>query len=117
MSIAEMAKTQGIDLYELSPTEKKTIHRAVLFMLDALDDNELVIKYARENYVPGPHKNYRIQNLGQSGSTFGWIYPYVSRYINHPNSARIRNLWNWGLPLCGEWIGTCSGCLYYPANQ
>ena len=44
MSIAEMAKTQGIDLYAYSPTEDKTIHRAVQFMLDALEDNELVIK-------------------------------------------------------------------------
>lgn len=113
MSIAEMAKTQGIDLYAYSPSEEKTIHRAVQFMLDALEDNELVIKYARENYWPGPDKNYRYQYLGGSGSTFGWIYPYVSTFPNHPNSARIRKLLYWGLPLCGEWIGTCSGCLYY----
>ena len=113
MSIAEMAKTQGVDLYAYSPSKKKTIHRAVQFMLDALEDNELVIKYARENYVPGPSKNYRNQDLGNPGSTFGWIYPYVSRFPDHPNSARIRKLPCWGLPLEGEWIGGCSGCLYF----
>ena len=113
MSIAEMAKTQEIDLYAHSPTEEKTIHRAVQFMLDALENNELVIKYASENYWPGPHKDYHNQDLGGSGSTFGWIYPYVSRFPNHPNSARIRKLPYWGLSLCGEWIGTCSKCLYY----
>lgn len=113
MSIAEMAKTQEIDLYAHSPTEEKTIHRAVQFMLDALENNELVIKYASENYWPGPYKDYHNQDLGGSGSTFGWIYPYVSRFPNHPNSARIRKLPYWGLSLCGEWIGTCSKCLYY----
>jgi len=113
MSIAEMAKTQGIDLYAYSPSKKKTIHRAVQFMLDALEHNQLVIKYAGENYVPGPSKNYRNQYLGESGSTFGWIFPYVSRFPNHPNSARIRKLWNWALPLEGEWIGGCSRCLYF----
>lgn len=112
MSIAEMAKTQGIDLYAYSPSKKKTIHRAVQFMLDALEHNELVIKYARENHMPGPSKNYRNQYLGGS-DTFGWIFPYVGRFPNHPNSARIRKLLHWVLPLEGDWIGGCSRCLYF----
>jgi len=112
MSIAEMAKTQGLNLYAYSPSEEKTIHKAVQFILDALEDNELVIKYARENRTPGPDKNYRYQYLGER-STFGWIYPYVSRFPNHPNSTRIRQLPYWGHPLRGGWIGACSDCLYY----
>lgn len=114
MSIAEMAKTQGLDLYSHSPSENKTIHKAVQFMLDALGNYDLVFKYARENYNPGPNKDYRYQDVGRDGSTFGWIYPYASRFPNHSNSTRIKKLSEWGLALCGEWIGACSGCLYYP---
>lgn len=116
VSIAEMARTNGIDLYTYSQSKEKTIHRAVQFMLDALEDNDLVIKYARENHVPGPSKNYRNQYLGGSGA-FGWTYPYVSRFPDHPNSVRIKKFLFWSQSLCGDWIGGCSRCLYSPEKQ
>ena len=58
-------------------------------MINALEQPKLVLKYARSNKYPGPSKNYKIQDLGNLGSTLGWVAPYISRFPNHPNSRRL----------------------------
>ena len=89
MQLAERASVQGIDLYGYAPNRKKTIHRAVEFFIDAVEDPDLVLKYARTNRSPGPSKNYKVQDLGGTGSTMGWIAPYVRRFPDHVNSHRL----------------------------
>ena len=90
VQLAERAAVQGIDLYNRAPRRNKTIHHAVAFFLNAVEKPELVLKYAKTNKAPGPSKNYKVQYLGSSGSTMGWIAPYISRFPDHPNSKRLR---------------------------
>lgn len=126
-SIAEMARTQGIDLYSSGPSDEKTIHKAVAFMLDALENNDAILPYASENYFPGPHGDWRQQDLGRPGDTFGWVIPYMARFPNHVNTRRLRSLKiDKRIPtqdvldyvlapdsaVMGHWIGGRSDCLY-----
>lgn len=128
MSIAEMARAQGIDLYAMAPTEKKTIHRAVAFMLAAMDRDEVIYRYARENYDPGPSDEWRRQDLGSPGTTMAWAVPYAARFPDHPNSSTIQSLrrdpesdhgvvfnhvLDASIPeVMGHWIGARADCLY-----
>ena len=83
-SIAEMARE--IDLYSSGTSEKKTIHRAVAFMLDALENNDAIFSYASENY--GSNGDWRRRDPGRPGSTFGWAIPYAARFPDHANARR-----------------------------
>lgn len=89
VQLAERAAVQGIDLYNSAPKKNKTIHHAVAFFINAVENPNLVLKYAKTNKAPGPSKNYKVQDLGSS-STMGWIAPYISRFPDHPNSLRLR---------------------------
>ena len=136
MQLAERASVQGIDLYAYSPNSEKTIHRAVAFFIDAVEDPDLVLKYARTNRAPGPSKNYKVQYLSGSGSTMGWIAPYVRRFPDHVNSRRLmaRRLPGHSEPrsyltgrldlavamngLSAEWMGVDARCLHSaPQNR
>ena len=70
-SLAEKAKVQGVDLWNTAPKETQTIHLAVKFLIDAIENPNLVLRYASTNHAPGPSKNYKRQDIG-AGSTFGW---------------------------------------------
>jgi poly(beta-D-mannuronate) lyase len=87
-SLAEKAKVQGVDLWNTAPSETKTVHLAVKFLIDAIENPDLVLGYASINKSPGPSKNYQRQDIG-SGSTFGWIAPYMARFPDHPNTKRM----------------------------
>ena len=89
LQLAERAAVQGIDLYERAPSPKKSIHNAVAFFINSIEQPDLVLKYARANLYPGPSKNWKIQDLGRLGTTMSWIAPYVNRFPNHPNSLRL----------------------------
>ena len=126
MSLAEMARVQGIDLYGSAPSAKKSIHQAVAFMVAALDCNKHIHRYARENYGAG-RRDWRRQDLGSLGNALGWLIPYTARFPDHPNTVRIQSLRtdadadNWdqvdfvldeGVPVLGAWIGARAACLY-----
>ena len=87
---AEIASSQGIDLWAWAPSEDKTIHMPVKFLIDALENPNLVFPYARINHAPGPSKDWRRQDVA-SGSTFGWVASYMSRFPEHPNTVRMQN--------------------------
>lgn len=89
-ALAEKAKVQGIDLWDIAPTETKTIHLAVKFFIDAIENPDLVLRYASTNKSPGPSKDFKRQDIG-TGSTFGWIAPYMARFPDHPNTTRMLN--------------------------
>jgi len=89
-ALAEKASVQQIDLWSLAPSDNKTIHLAVKFLIDAIEDPKLVLGYALTNKSPGPSKNYKRQDLGYSGSsTFGWVASYMARFPDHPNTTRL----------------------------
>ena len=89
-SLAEKAEAQGVDLWNTAPSETKTIHLAVKFLIDAIENPDLVLGYASTNKSPGPSKNYKRQDV-DGGSTFGWIAPYMARFPDHPNTKRMLN--------------------------
>ena len=89
-ALAEKAKVQDVDLWNTAPSETKTIHLAVKFLIDAIENPELVLGYASTNKSPGPSKNYKRQDVG-TGSTFGWVAPYMARFPDHPNTKRMLN--------------------------
>jgi poly(beta-D-mannuronate) lyase len=88
-SLAEKAKMQNIDLWSLAPSDGKTIHLTVKFMIDAIEDPNSVRGYASTNKSPGPSRDYKRQDIG-TGSTFGWIAPYTAKFPDHPNTKRLR---------------------------
>ena len=87
-SLAEKARVQGVDLWSTAPSKTKSIHLAVKFLIDAIENPDLVLGYASINKSPGPSKNYKRQDIG-TGSTFGWIAPYMARFPDHPNTKRM----------------------------
>ena len=134
IQLAERAAVQGVDLYGSSPGPNQTLHNAVTFFLDAMEQPDLVLKYARTNISPGRSKDYKIQDLGSIESTMGWIAPYIVRFPNHANGQRlaarrpsdhsqVSNYLTGQLDLAvrlngrlrgvsGEWIGVDGACFY-----
>lgn len=95
-------------------------------MVAALDRNEHIHRYARENHGAG-RRDWRRQDLGSLGNALGWLIPCTARFPDHPNTVRIQSLRtdadadNWdqvdfvldeGVPVLGAWIGARADCLY-----
>lgn len=89
-ALAEKAAVQDVDLWNTAPDKTRTIHLVVKFFIDAIEDPPLVLRYASTNKAPGPSKNYKQQDIG-TGSTFGWVAPYMARFPDHPNTTRMLN--------------------------
>ena len=88
--IAIIAENQGYNIWNLN-FKGKNYHNLVKFFIDFTENNEIVFKYAKENRSPGPAKNYKIQDLKQNtGSHWGWMYAYVSRFSDHENVKRLK---------------------------
>ena len=88
--IAIIAEHQGYNIWELD-FKGKNYHNLVKFFIDFTENNEIVFKYAKENRFPGPAKNYKVQDLkSNSGSNWGWLYAYASRFPDHENIQRLK---------------------------
>ncbi len=88
--IAIIAEHQGYNIWDLD-FKGKNYHNLVKFFIDFTENNELVFKYAKENRSPGPAKNYKVQDLkSNSGSNWGWLYAYASRFPDHENIQRLK---------------------------
>ena len=89
--IAIIAESQGYNIWDLD-FKGKNYHNLVKFFIDFTENNEIVFKYAKENRFPGPAKNYKVQDLkSNSGSNWGWLYAYATRFPNHENIKRLEN--------------------------
>lgn len=133
LAIAETYRLNGEDLYSYkSPISGKTIHDAVSFYLDALENPELMWQYASENYglesrahLQGrlDYKSDEILNYVTGDSEFSgaknWFYIYRSVFKKHPNTARASKL----IPifqdqmLASNDLGFFGQCIYKDANQ
>lgn len=104
MFIAELAATQGYDAYALA-VDGKSLHTAVKFLLDGVDNPAVVLPYASQdptncaNELPLPTIGLStVVEVGQYGFNYSaWLEPYIARFPDHPNSARLRNLISGGL--------------------
>lgn len=102
--IAEIAANQGHDLYALEGRSGASLHDAVAFLFDGIDDPGRVLEYAAANYRPGPSNDWRTQDLGfllpRGRNRFmAWVEPYMRRFPHHPNTRRVLGLVHDGLPL------------------
>jgi len=104
MFLAELAAMQGYDAYSLS-VDGKTLHTAVKFLLDAVDDPSVVLPYAVQdptnclNEPPLPTIGLStVVEVPPGGLNYtAWLEPYIARFPDHPNSLRLRNLLKGGL--------------------
>lgn len=100
--IAEVAAEQGYDPYGLT-VDGKSIHTAVKFLLDAVDNPALVLAYADEDSSNCTNATAQPMDLSgvvqsQAGFTYSaWLEPYMARFPEHANSARLANLLQGGL--------------------
>ena len=93
VTMAEMGALQGYDLYG-TKIAGKSIHLAIKFLLDGVDDPSIVLAYAEKNASPGPSRNWREQDLrflGKRGRWhyMAWIEPYIRRFPEHENTQRL----------------------------
>ena len=121
VAIAEMAAAQGYDLYALESDNRGSLRRAIEFLLDGIENPELVLPYAQENENPGPFRNYLVQDLGfmvrrgHGRHYMAWTEPYVARFPESATSRRLRRLLDeFGAtrPLIDEFSGGNMSCLF-----
>jgi poly(beta-D-mannuronate) lyase len=121
VAIAEMAATQGYDLYRLESENQGSLRRAIDFLLAAIEDPALVLPYAQANRNPGPFNNYLVQDLGfmaQRGHGrhyMAWAEPYVGRFPDSATSRRLGDLlaeFGAERPLIDEFSGGNMSCFF-----
>jgi poly(beta-D-mannuronate) lyase len=121
VAIAEMAAAQGYDLYAIEGTEGQSIHRAIEFLLDGIDDPAIVWRYAMENEKPGAWRNYRVQDLGfmtvrgHGRHYMAWTEPYLARFPESELALRLRrSLDEFGAdkPMIDEYSGGSMSCFF-----
>ena len=90
-TIAVMAENQNINIWNTKFKKSRDYHNIVKFFIDFAENPDIVFKYAKEMRSPGPAKNYKNQDLNSSGSVWGWMPAYASRFPNHENIKRIES--------------------------
>lgn len=94
VTMAEVAKRQGYDLYGMT-VDGKSLDRAITFLLDGIKRPEIVLPYAKVNRDPGPGHDWREQDLRflyKRGRWhhMAWLETYMHRFPNSPLTRRIR---------------------------
>ena len=90
MRIAETARQQGVDLYS-KEVKGKSIHDAVAFYIRAIENPELIWKYAKYNKSSGGKISYKKQETKQNSAGI-WIFPYIHLFPSHENTQRLLSL-------------------------
>ena len=95
ISIAEVYRLNGTDLYSFESKGGHTIHDAIGFFIKSLQDNDLMWSYAKQ--IKGvdhykDFKNYKSKEyvnlstgLEERGGYKNWYYIYRSVFSDHPN--------------------------------
>ena len=90
LQIYEIAKNQKQDLL-ISYPETANLHRAAAFLLDVVEDEKIILKYAKANSVNSMCKTYKKQCFHDNNrdGAFGWVRLYMKNFPNHKNTRRI----------------------------
>ena len=122
VAIAEMAAAQGYDLYGIEGPEGQSIHRAIGFLLDGIDQTTLVWPYARQNQNPRAYRNYKVQDLGfmtrrgHGRHYMAWTEAYLARFPDIELAGRLREaLAEFGPaepPLIDDYSGGNMSCFF-----
>jgi hypothetical protein len=86
---AEYLLPRGINLYKTPEVEK--LHKAVKYALDALENWDVILKYAKANRAP-LNPNWRKQEFNHVRLWNYAYFIYMERFPHHPNTQRIRKL-------------------------
>lgn len=122
VAIAEMAASQGYDLYGVEGEDGQSIHRAIEFLLDGIDQPSLVWSYAEVNQNSGYYDNYKVQDLGfmtergHGRHYMAWTEIYLARFPQSELAQRLRaKLEEFGSaaqPLIDEYSGGNMSCFF-----
>jgi poly(beta-D-mannuronate) lyase len=122
VAIAEMAAAQGYDLYGIEGEDGQSIHRAIDFLLDGIDQTSLVWPYARANDNSGTWRNYKVQDLdfmtrrGHDRHYMAWTEAYLARFPDSELAPRLRRaLAEFGPatpPLIDDYSGGNMSCFF-----
>lgn len=90
LQIYEIAKNQKQDLL-ISYPETENLHRAAAFLLNVVENEKIILKYAQANKTNSMCKTYRKQCFhGTNRDTaFGWVRLYMNNFPKHENTQRI----------------------------
>lgn len=92
-SIAEMAATQGYDLYSMS-VNGKSLETAIEFLLSAYQNPSLLSQYSKLAQGacfegnPGDPPDFTIFSI--PGPSLAWMEPYIARFPLSTTAARLR---------------------------
>lgn len=143
ISIAEMAKVQGIDLYTARTDEGKDINQAISFYLDVIENPEVIFPYAKREFAASQFNkslDYRTQVFSHSNpngdqtagheTSAGWVQPYINQFPSSQITQRIRSITGNENSLSrvfyegvksngtsGSWIGLDGQCFYSDFSQ
>jgi len=112
--MAEIAANQGHNLYDLEQNDL-SLHSAITFLLDAIDDPEIIVEYAAENNgcsIPEVCGDYRIQYLRLN---MDWIEPYRARFPEAENTKRINQMLEEGVLDYSRWQDGDEVTMNYPS--
>jgi len=91
LSLIEIGEKIGLESYE---TYAEQLHKAVSYMIDAIDNPSVIFPYAKKMYSSpkgDPLNQDYGKNDGEKWGTFSFLKVYVSRFPEHENSIRIKN--------------------------
>jgi hypothetical protein len=100
--IAEVAQEQGYDAYGIT-LNGKSLHTAVKFLLDAVDDPAVALAYSSQdatNCIHAEELPFLLSTVVQAPGGFtwsAWLEPYMARFPDHPNTPRVAKLLQGGL--------------------
>ena len=111
--IAEIAANQGIDLYGYRANDRD-LHTAIRFLLDAIDDPQLVRPYAGTSTQDLGFLEHR----GHDRTYMAWVEIYAVRFPHRPESARLLTLLERVdpdfRPMVDDYSGGNTTCLFAP---
>ena len=106
VAMAEMATYQGVDLYSFKSKTGTDIHDAISFLLDSIENTDLINKYAKRNINPwrsgngvtdpldytfqvGKDKVFKWQRGVNKSSFLSWYEIYKYRFPDHANLKKL----------------------------
>ena len=91
VAISEMAALQSFDLYALQGTDGQSIHRAVDFLADALEDPRILELRLRENghEIEGPQELNFLAQRPHRRHYMAWLEAYRARFHDRASVVKL----------------------------
>lgn len=78
--IAELSHDQGVNLYDYKSTGGVTLHKAIGFLMESIQDETMIDRYAAENYAPTDISPDGRQSRNFMRDHLDWMHLYLQRY-------------------------------------